>query len=186
MIEPTWRVEKYQQGTKRTVLQDGRVDQITVNGAGGSYDIFVADSNGFRSNVFEHLSVTGSGPGSSPFGTLMTSTQDERDSPAVTSMQLRFAKTYAQNNGTPDPAPLTFDVKVDGVSVLAAPVEVEFTGSIPDGTDNVVVPLPLAGASVIVPGLSKIEVICSGSWSGNEEGGDFPPSFLGLAELEVE
>ena len=78
------------------------------------------------------------------------------------------------------------DVKVDGVSVLAAPVEVEFTGSIPDGTDNVVVPLPLAGASVIVPGLSKIEVICSGSWSGNEEGGDFPPSFLGLAELEVE
>lgn len=186
MIAPTFRVEKWQQGTRTIRVQDGLVTEITVNNQGGGYDRYIDQSAGFVPNVFDDLTATGSGPGSEPFGVLATAIQDESDSPSVSSMQLRFAKTYAQNLGTPDPAPLTFDVKVDGVSVLAAPVEVEFTGSIPDGTDNVVVPLPLAGASVIVPGLSKIEVICSGSWSGNLEGGEFPPSFLGLMTLEVE
>ena len=182
MIAATWRTERWLQGDKKIRISDGQIVEITRDEAAGATTIFFAD---FVRNVFEHMSAIGSGPGAQfPAGTLMTATQDEGPSPSVSSLQLRFAKTYAQNAGTPDPAPLTFDVKVDGVSVLAAPVTVEFTGGLPNGTDDVVVPLPLAESSFIVPGLTKIEVICSGSWSGDEEGGEFSPSFLGLAELE--
>lgn len=181
MIAPTYNVLLWSNGTKHVRVSDGVVTEITVNTQQG-YDRYTGGE--YFENVFDELTATGSGPGSSPFGTLMSKNQDERNSPVCSGLQLLIAKTYAQNAGTPDPSLVTFDVKVDGVSVLAAPVTVEFTGALPDGTDDVVIPLPLAAASFYVSGLSKIELICSGSWSGNEEGGEFPPSFLGAMTLQ--
>lgn len=181
MIAATWQVVNWSNGTRQIRVQDGVVTEITVNTQQG-YDRFVGE---FFANVFEELTATGTGPGSQSLdGTLMSVIQDERNSPVCSGLQLLIAKTYAQNLGTPDPAPVTFDVKVDGFSVLAAPVTVEFTGALPNGTDDVVIPLPLAAASFYVPGLSKIELIASCGWTGNEEGGEFAPSFLGLMTLQ--
>jgi hypothetical protein len=178
MITPVYRIEPWSQGTKRFNVGTGICNQIIRNEADGASTIFegftfVADP--FAAGI---LHANGGGPGviRPTFGwvTLVETVTDERET-RLANLNLTVATALAQNLGTPDPATIMFDLLVDGVSVLSAPVSLTIPST------GFKVALPLLDPTARIPGLTKVTVKYNVDWSGDEEeGGEYAPSFTNL------